>query len=68
MVDSNLGLGIVLVAFVLLIPQGLLPVVRNLLMRFPELVTKVFRTKIVEAKAGKPADPAREALAGEVRP
>ncbi|KQO58233.1 MULTISPECIES: urea ABC transporter [unclassified Methylobacterium] len=62
-VDSNLGLGIVLVAFVLLIPQGLLPVVRNLLMRIPELLAKVFRTK-----AGKPADPAREALAGEVRP
>ena len=32
-VDSNLGLGIVLVAFVLLVPQGIVPVVQDLLRR-----------------------------------
>ena len=32
-VDSNLGLGIVLVAFVLLVPQGIVPVVQGLLRR-----------------------------------
>ena len=32
MVDSNLGLGIVLVAFVLLVPQGIVPMVRDKLL------------------------------------
>lgn len=32
MVDSNLGLGIVLVAFVLLVPQGVVPVIRDRLL------------------------------------
>ena len=32
-IDSNLGLGIVLVAFVLLVPQGIVPVARDLLRR-----------------------------------
>lgn len=32
-IDSNLGLGIVLVAFVLLVPQGIVPVLRDLLRR-----------------------------------
>lgn len=32
-IDSNLGLGIVLVAFVLLVPQGLVPVARDLIRR-----------------------------------
>ena len=31
--DANLGLGLILVAFVLLIPQGIVPVVRNLVQR-----------------------------------
>ncbi|RVU19434.1 ABC transporter permease subunit [Methylobacterium oryzihabitans] len=35
-VDSNLGLGLVLVGFVLLVPQGLVPVVRGLLLRLIE--------------------------------
>ena len=29
LIDSNLGLGIVLVAFVLLVPQGVVPVIRD---------------------------------------
>lgn len=33
MVDSNLGLGIVLVGFVLLVPQGLVPVARSAILR-----------------------------------
>lgn len=33
MVDSNLGLGIVLVGFVLLVPEGLVPVARRLILR-----------------------------------
>ncbi len=33
LVDSNLGLGLVLVTFVLLIPQGIVPVCRSLLLR-----------------------------------
>ena len=32
MVDSNLGLGVVLVAFVLLVPQGVVPVIRDRLL------------------------------------
>jgi hypothetical protein len=28
-IDPNLGLGIVLVVFVLLVPQGIVPVIRN---------------------------------------
>jgi branched-chain amino acid transport system permease protein len=32
MVDSNLGLGIVLVAFVLLVPQGIVPMIRDKLL------------------------------------
>ncbi|WP_428487123.1 ABC transporter permease subunit [Rhodopila sp.] len=32
MVDSNLGLGVVLVAFVLLVPQGVVPVIRDKLL------------------------------------
>ncbi len=35
-VDSNLGLGLVLVGFVLLVPQGLLPVARNAALRLVE--------------------------------
>ncbi len=35
-IDSNLGLGIVLCAFVLLVPQGIVPVVRSLLLRLTE--------------------------------
>jgi branched-chain amino acid transport system permease protein len=31
-VDSNLGLGIVLVAFVLLVPQGIVPTIRDRLL------------------------------------
>jgi hypothetical protein len=31
-VDPNLGLGIVLVAFVLLVPQGIVPMVRDRLL------------------------------------
>ena len=40
MLDPNLGLGIVLVAFVLLIPEGLVPVARRLILRAAGLVTK----------------------------
>ena len=32
MVDSNLGLGVVLIAFVLLVPQGVVPTIRNRLL------------------------------------
>jgi len=32
MIDSNLGLGVVLVAFVLLVPQGVVPVIRDRLL------------------------------------
>lgn len=38
LVDSNLGLGLVLVGFVLLVPQGLLPVARGAALRLVERV------------------------------
>ncbi|MGI3777593.1 MAG: branched-chain amino acid ABC transporter permease [Janthinobacterium lividum] len=43
MVDSNLGLGVVLVAFVLLVPQGVVPVIRDrlLALRRPAAVLPV---------------------------
>ena len=43
MVDSNLGLGVVLVAFVLLVPQGVVPVIRDrlLALRRPRAVAAV---------------------------
>ena len=52
-VDPNLGLGIVLVAFVLLIPQGIVPVAQGLLRR-------------LRPPLGQ--DPARAAQREEVRP
>ncbi len=38
LIDSNLGLGLVLVGFVLLVPQGLLPVARGAALRLVERV------------------------------
>ncbi len=48
-VDANLGLGLILVAFVLLIPQGVVPVVRGL---FERVVGRASRP--VEAPAAEP--------------
>ncbi|WP_375410614.1 branched-chain amino acid ABC transporter permease [uncultured Methylobacterium sp.] len=60
-IDSNLGLGAILVTFVLLIPQGLVPVARNLLLRLGAFL----RGRQVKAKPIGPAPGA--ALAGEIR-
>ena len=50
-VDSNLGLGIVLVAFVLLVPQGIVPVVQGLLRRVAApRIPKVTRPAVEEAR------------------
>ncbi len=58
-VDSNLGLGVVLVAFVLLVPQGVVPVVRSLI------------TRVIGRAPSRPAAPAKgttgQAIAGESR-
>lgn len=53
-IDPSLGLGIVLVAFVLLVPQGVVPVVRSLLGR----LAPAPRIAVAPAAAGKPAVPA----------
>ncbi|GJD48569.1 hypothetical protein OPKNFCMD_1291 [Methylobacterium crusticola] len=55
-IDANLGLGLVLVAFVLLVPQGLVPVMRALLGRLAGAVRR--------PAPQEPAAPGR-ALAGE---
>jgi ABC-type branched-subunit amino acid transport system permease subunit len=60
-IDSNLGLGVILVTFVLLIPQGLVPVTRNLLLRFGEALGG----RRMRAKPVGPAPGA--ALAGEIQ-
>jgi ABC-type branched-subunit amino acid transport system permease subunit len=60
-IDSNLGLGVILVTFVLLIPQGLVPVTRNLLLRFAEALGG----RRMRAKPVGPAPGA--ALAGEIQ-
>lgn len=50
-IDSNLGLGIVLVAFVLLVPQGIVPVVRDLLRRVaPHAPTAAPRPAVEEVR------------------
>ncbi|KQS69505.1 urea ABC transporter [Methylobacterium sp. Leaf361] len=49
-VDSNLGLGVVLVGFVLLVPQGLIPVARGLGLRLLE------RARAPRASGGKAKD------------
>ncbi|HQT79929.1 MAG TPA: branched-chain amino acid ABC transporter permease [Rhodopila sp.] len=40
LVDANLGLGIVLVAFVLLVPQGVVPLIRDKVLPFAKLVPR----------------------------
>jgi branched-chain amino acid transport system permease protein len=60
-IDSNLGLGAILVTFVLLIPQGLVPVARNLVLRLGAALSG----RRMRAKPLGPAPGA--ALAGEVR-
>ena len=66
--DANLGLGLILVAFVLLIPQGIVPVARRLF----ERVVGLGGSRTVEDRAAASgAGPAhdgltREPLAGEV--
>ncbi len=58
LVDSNLGLGVILVGFVLLVPQGVVPVARALPGRLARLAASRRR---VEGEAPPPA------LAGEAR-
>jgi branched-chain amino acid transport system permease protein len=49
MVDSNLGLGIVLVAFVLLVPQGIVPTIRDKLLPARKSASRDFQaTKAAE--------------------
>ncbi|KQO71612.1 urea ABC transporter [Methylobacterium sp. Leaf465] len=61
LIDSNLGLGAILVTFVLLIPQGLVPVARNLFLRLgTALIGRRMRAKPLGPAPGA-------ALAGEVR-
>lgn len=55
-IDSNLGLGVVLVLFVLLIPKGLVPTVRALAARF------------LTDRCAKAVDAPEHALATETRP
>ncbi len=55
-IDPNLGLGIVLVAFVLVVPQGLLPSARALLLRAAS-----------RRRPAPAATPAAKALAPEIR-
>lgn len=55
MIDSNLGLGVVLVLFVLLIPKGLVPTVRALAARF------------IADRRAKAVDAPEHALATETR-
>ena len=58
--DANLGLGLILVAFVLLIPQGIVPVARGLV----ERVAGLRASRAPEDAAIEPG-PAREGLANE---
>jgi ABC-type branched-subunit amino acid transport system permease subunit len=51
MVDSNLGLGVVLVAFVLLVPQGIVPTIRDKLLPLRKSVRRQApATKAAEAR------------------
>jgi branched-chain amino acid transport system permease protein len=51
MVDSNLGLGIVLVAFVLLVPQGIVPTIRDKLLPARKSASRDFQaTKAAEVR------------------
>lgn len=49
-IDANLGLGLVLVAFVLLVPQGIVPLVRD------RLLPVLRRTRPAASPASKPAE------------
>ena len=55
MLDPNLGLGIVLVGFVLLVPEGLVPVGRRLALRAAELVTRKTAPTNADQRSAKPA-------------
>ena len=55
MLDPNLGLGIVLVGFVLLVPEGLVPVARRLVQRATGLVTASAAPPAAEPPTPKPA-------------
>ena len=50
MVDPNLGLGVVLVAFVVLVPQGVVPVVRDRLLTLRPFARKRLLAASVEAR------------------
>ena len=66
-VDSNLGLGIVLVAFVLLVPQGIVPVVQGLLRRL--VAPRLGASPLPGIQPSAPDHPAASRpAAGEARP
>lgn len=50
MIDSNLGLGIVLVAFVLLVPQGVVPVIRDRVLTLRRPATPPEAGDVAEAR------------------
>ncbi len=50
MIDSNLGLGVVLVAFVLLVPQGVVPVIRDRLLTLPRRAAPVPAVDATDAR------------------